>query len=158
MRERPAYLRTSTLWAALTALSIALAAIPAAPTPAIGGESLRDTYYAVAPFLFVAPFCAYFALMAGFYFWCERSWGQRYDDRLGQAHLWLTSIGLGLVLAPRAVLAYGGEPRRYVDYQGEFRTWNLVASAGQWLLLAGVIAFAAVGLRGLWMLVRAGAH
>jgi cytochrome c oxidase subunit 1 len=158
MRERPAYLRTSMLWAALTALSLALAAVPAAPTPAMGGATLRDTYYVVSPFSHALPFSAVFAAFAAFYFWCERAWSNRYDNRLGQLQLGLTALGFALVSSPRFFLAYIGEPRRYVDYPAAFQAWNYASSAGYLLVLVGLLAFAAVCLRGMWIAVRVEAH
>jgi cytochrome c oxidase subunit 1 len=158
MRERPAYLKTSMFWAALLALSIALAAAPAAPTPAMGGSSLSDTYYVVAPFSSALPFAAAFALFAAFYFWCERVWRGRYDDRLGQAHFWLTAAGFVLICAPRLVLAYGGDLSRRMADPATFQAGVYVTAAGYLLVMLGLVAFAVVCLRGMWMAVRVEAH
>jgi cytochrome c oxidase subunit 1 len=153
MRDRPALLRTSSLWLMAMGVLIALQAVEAGSAPVTGGgvgSGPRDTYYVVAPFHAVLPFALMFALFAAFYVWCERAWGARYDDRLGQAHLWATVGGVLLIMAPTLAIAFAG-----VRPQA-FAAWSGLPMIGYVLMLLGLLTFAVTCLRGMWMALRVG--
>ena len=148
MRARPAWLRTSSLWAALAAALLLAQLVGASPTPAIAGPTAAETWHVLAPFRFLLPLGIASAVFALFYFWCERVWGRRYDDRLGQAQVWLWIAGTLLIAAPRAILTFG--PAQTPGASGALGGLNFLPLAGTGLLFCGIMAFIAVAVRGLW--------
>ena len=156
MRERPAILRTSSLWAVALGGVMLMQLAPMAATPAIGvagggpDYSVRDTYYVMNPFGSMVVFGVIFAVFAAFYFWCEHAWGRRYDDRIGQVHLWLTVAGAALFSVPLWVLNFGGALADEVSGSGRFAWLNGASALGILLVGCGVLAFIVVCLRGLW--------
>lgn len=150
-RARPAWLRTSSLWAALAAALGLLQLVGAAPTPSIAGPTAAETWHALAPFRFLLPLALAAAAFGLFYLWCERGWGQRYDDRLGQAQAWLWIAGTLLIAAPRAILTFG--PALTRDAPAGLGGLNLLPLAGTGMLFCGIMAFIAVAVRGLWIVL-----
>ena len=52
----------------------------------------QDTYYVVAHFHYVLSLGAVFSLFAGFYYWFPKMSGKMYNEFLGQAHFWISSL------------------------------------------------------------------
>ena len=102
---------------------------------------LHNTYYVVAHFHYVLSLGAVFGLFAGFYYWFSKMTGYEYSERLGQLHFWVTFIGVNLTFFPMHFLGLAGMPRRYVDYPDAFAGWNMVASIGSLISVAGVVIF-----------------
>ncbi len=104
-------------------------------------ELLQDTYYVVAHFHYVMSLGSAFGIFAGFYFWVGKMSGRQYPERLGKLHFWLTFIGVNITFFPMHFLGLAGMPRRVVDYPNAFADWNLVASIGSYISLAGFGVF-----------------
>jgi cytochrome c oxidase subunit 1 len=123
-----------------------------AATPSIGGptDGAQDTYYVAVPFQSLIAFPFVFALFAAFYLWCERAWGPRYDDRLGQAHLGLTVAGVALLALPPSVLNFGGGLGDWFAQAGRLAWLNGASALGVLLLGCGILVFVILCLRGLW--------
>lgn len=105
---------------------------------------LQETYYVVAHFRYVMRIGALFALFAGAYFWLPRLTGYVYSAMLGNAHFWLTFIGVAIAIVPTNYLALASMPRATAEYADTFARWNAVSSVGAVIAGAGTLLFLAV--------------
>jgi cytochrome c oxidase subunit 1 len=113
---------------------------------------LHDTYYVIAHFHYVMSLGSAFAIFAGFYYWIGKMSGRQYPEFLGKLHFWLTFVGVNLTFFPMHFLGLSGMPRRVADYPDAFAGWNLVASVGSYISLAGLAVFLLV----VWRTLTAG--
>jgi cytochrome c oxidase subunit 1 len=108
-----------------------------------------DTYYIVAHFHYVLFGGAIFGIFAGLYYWWPKIFGKLLDERLGSWNFWLMFVGMNLTFGPMHILGLQGQPRRMVVWDpkltGEglfdWTFWNMVASAGSYILGLGVLVF-----------------
>jgi cytochrome c oxidase subunit I len=79
-------------------------------------QQVEDSYYIVAHFHFVIFGAAVFPILGGMYFWFPKLTGRMYNEPLGQASFWLTSIGTFVTFFPMHILGILGMPRRIYTY------------------------------------------
>lgn len=103
--------------------------------------AVHDTYYVVAHFHYTLSMGAVFGIFAGFYFWAEKFWGIKCDDKLSQVQFWSFFIGVNLTFFPMHFLGLAGMPRRIPDYPVAFAGWNYWASMGSVITFASIILF-----------------
>jgi cytochrome c oxidase subunit 1 len=104
----------------------------------------HDSYFVVAHFHYVLVPGAVFAIMAGVYYWLPKWSGRMYDEKIGKAHFWLSTIGVNVLFFPQHFLGLAGMPRRIPDYAVQFADWNMVSSIGAFGFGLSQILFAIV--------------
>ena len=103
-----------------------------------------DTYFVVAHLHYVFFGGTVMGLWAGIYYWYPKMFGRLLDERLGQAHFWLTFVGMNVTFFPMHFLGLHGMPRRtftYADGLG-FNGMNLLATLGAYVIAIGTLIFA----------------
>jgi cytochrome c oxidase subunit 1 len=100
-----------------------------------------DTYFVVAHIHYVFFGGTVMGLFAGIYYWFPKMSGRMLDERLGQAHFWLTFVGMNLTFFPMHFVGLLGMPRRiftYADGMG-WNGMNLAETLGSYILGAGTL-------------------
>jgi cytochrome c oxidase subunit 1 len=110
---------------------------------------VHDTHFVVGHFHYVILGGAVFALFGGMHYWLPKFYGRRYSERVAVVAWALMFAGFNVTFFAMKVLGMQGMPRRYFDYLPEFTTLNRVATAGSWLLAAGIFLMLANLFRGL---------
>ncbi|MER2527764.1 MAG: cytochrome c oxidase subunit I [Candidatus Competibacter denitrificans] len=102
----------------------------------------QDTYFVVAHFHYVLVPGAVFSIMAAAYYWLPKWTGHMYDEKLGQWHFWLSTIGVNVLFFPQHFLGLAGMPRRIPDYALQFTEFNMVSTVGAFMFGFSQILFA----------------
>jgi cytochrome c oxidase subunit I len=102
-----------------------------------------DTYFVVAHFHYVLFGGSMFGLFSGIYFWWPKITGRLLDERLGQLHFWLMTIGFNITFFPMHFLGVQGMPRRIYTYAAgmDWDLWNMVATAGSFSIAFSMLVF-----------------
>jgi len=102
----------------------------------------QDTYFVVAHFHYVLVPGAVFSIMAAAYYWLPKWTGHMYDEKLGQWHFWLSTIGVNILFFPQHFLGLAGMPRRIPDYALQFTEFNMVSTVGAFIFGFSQLLFA----------------
>lgn len=147
------------LWGAATRFNTPmLFAISFLPMFAIGGLTglplgltasdihFHDTYYVIGHFHYVVAPGTLFALFAGIYYWYPKATGRKMSEGLGQAHFWISLVGMNLVFFPMFIQGMAGMLRRGYDpsvyeYIEAVQGMTRMSSYGAFLLAIGQIPF-----------------
>jgi len=79
---------------------------------------LSDTYFVIAHFHMVMGVSPILVVFGAIYHWYPKMTGRMYNERLGQAHFWMTFLGTYSIYLPMHYLGFLGVPRRYFAYEG----------------------------------------
>lgn len=121
---------------------------------------VHDTFFIVAHFHYVLIGGVIFPIFAALYYWLPRMTGRMLDPRLGRWGFWLNFIGFNLTFFPMHIMGMLGMPRRVYTYQRELELdgYNILATAGAFMLAAGVLVFLIDLAKSLWTGPPAGAN
>jgi cytochrome c oxidase subunit I+III len=116
-------------------------------------QQITDSYFVVAHFHYVLMGASVFPIFAGVFLWLPKVSGRMYHERLGQVGFWTVFVGFNLTFFPMHISGLLGMPRRIYTYpQGlGWDLYNLLATAGAFLLALGILAIVA---NVLWTLLR----
>jgi cytochrome c oxidase subunit 1 len=85
---------------------------------------------------------AIFGIFAGTYYWFPKMFGRMMNERLGQAHFWLTFIGTYAIFMPMHYLGIAGHPRRYSQLT-EVKFLEPMMSLQEFITIAALITIGA---------------
>jgi cytochrome c oxidase subunit I+III len=103
----------------------------------------HDTYFVVAHLHYVLVGGMVFPLFAAIYYWAPALSRRALSERLGRWSFWLMFIGFNTAFLPMHLLGLWGMPRRVHTYPAEmgWQALNMLATAGAFMLAAGVVVF-----------------
>lgn len=117
---------------------------------------VHDTAFVVAHFHYTMAGGALMGFLAGIYYWWPKITGRMYSLAMGQVTALVIFIGFNLTFFPQFIIGSRGMPRRYFDYSRllennpEFTFYQMLSTAGGYLLVSGVALVAFTLLRSLW--------
>lgn len=103
---------------------------------------LHDTYFVVAHFHYVMMGSTLVAFLGGIHYWWPKITGRMYPERLGQLCALGVFFGFNLTFLPQFVMGARGMPRRYWDYDPEFKIFHQLSTVGAFIL--GISIFVSV--------------
>jgi cytochrome c oxidase subunit I len=103
---------------------------------------LHDTYFVVAHFHYVMMGSTLVAFLGGIHYWWPKITGRMYPERLGQLCAAGVFFGFNLTFLPQFVMGARGMPRRYWDYDPEFKIFHQLSTVGAFIL--GISIFTSV--------------
>jgi cytochrome c oxidase subunit 1 len=104
----------------------------------------HESYFIVAHMHYVLGGGSLFAIFAALFFWWPKMFGHKLDERLGKWCFWLLLVGFNVTFFPMHFMGIEGMPRRVFTYEstGQLPLLNAIATAGSYVMLAGVLVFA----------------
>ncbi len=117
---------------------------------------LHDTYWVVGHFHYIIFGGTGFAFLGAIHYWFPKMFNRMYNRKVAKWAWLILFIGFNLFYFSMLLLGWEGMPRRYYDYLPEFRTLQLTATVGSWVLIAGLILMFGNLFRGLFGTARGG--
>src|SRR5690606_18691225 len=84
-----------------------------------------------------------FPIFAGLYYWLPKMTGCMMNETFGKWSFWLMFLGFNATFFPMHLMGFLGLPRRVYTYPRilELDSYNLIATAGAFLMAAGTLMF-----------------
>jgi cytochrome c oxidase subunit 1 len=85
---------------------------------------------------------AVFGIFSATYFWFPKMFGRTLNETLGQAHFWLTFVGVYAIFVPFHLMGMLGHPRRIAEISG-YDFLKPLASVHVFITIAAIVTAAA---------------
>ncbi|MBK9031131.1 MAG: cbb3-type cytochrome c oxidase subunit I [Myxococcales bacterium] len=95
---------------------------------------LHDTYFVVAHFHYVMMGSTLIAFVGALHYWWPKLTAKMYPERVAQIAAVGVFIGFNLTFLPQFVMGSRGMPRRYWDYDPEFKIFHQLSTVGAFIL------------------------
>ncbi|MEX2446804.1 MAG: cbb3-type cytochrome c oxidase subunit I, partial [Dehalococcoidia bacterium] len=104
---------------------------------------VHDSFFVVAHFHYVLVGGVVFPIFAALYHWWPKMSGRALSAPLGHIAFWLVFIGFNVTFFPQHIVGMLGMPRRIYTYDAGlgWEIYNLISTAGYFVLAVGVIVF-----------------
>jgi cytochrome c oxidase subunit 1 len=103
---------------------------------------LHDTYFVVAHFHYVMMGSTLIAFVGALHYWWPKVTGKMYPERIARITAVGVFVGFNLTFLPQFVMGSRGMPRRYWDYDPEFKLFHQLSTVGAFIL--GISLFTVV--------------
>ena len=100
---------------------------------------VTDTYFVVAHFHYIMVGGTVSAYFAGLHYWWPKITGRLYPEAWARFAAILMFFGFNFTFFPQFIVGYLGMPRRYHVYPPEFQVYNVLSSAGAFVLAAAYL-------------------
>jgi cytochrome c oxidase subunit 1 len=103
----------------------------------------HQSYFIVAHMHYVLGGGSLFAIFAALFFWWPKMFGRKLREGLGAWCFWLLFVGFNVTFLPMHFMGLEGMARRVYTYDssGSLPLLNIIATAGSYLMAAGVLVF-----------------
>ncbi|MEX1022003.1 MAG: cytochrome c oxidase subunit I [Dehalococcoidia bacterium] len=135
-------IRAPFLWALGFIFTFVIGGISGVMTAVVPFDwQVHDTYFVVAHFHYVLVGGVVFPIMGALHHWFPKMSGRMYHEGLAQVTFWLFFIGFNTTFFVQHYLGLIGMPRRVYTYSEGlgWDVWNLVSSAGAYIIAVAVI-------------------
>jgi cytochrome c oxidase subunit I len=95
---------------------------------------LHDTYFVVAHFHYVMMGSTLVAFLGGIHYWWPKMTGRMYNEGIARLCAIGVFVGFNLTFLPQFVMGSRGMPRRYWDYDPEFKIFHQLSTIGAMIL------------------------
>ena len=102
---------------------------------------VHDTYFVVGHFHYVMFGGTGMAFFAALLYWFPKMFGKMYNEKVAVASWFPMFIGFNMLYFAMLILGYQGMPRRYYDHLPQFHDSQVIATAGSFILVAGLVMF-----------------
>jgi cytochrome c oxidase subunit 1 len=102
-------------------------------------QHVHDTYFIVAHFHYVMFGGTGVAFFAALLYWFPKMTGKMYSKTAAFVSWFPFFIGFNMLYFTMFVLGYEGMPRRYYDHLPRYHTGHVVATAGSWIMVLGLV-------------------
>jgi cytochrome c oxidase subunit 1 len=99
---------------------------------------LTKTYFIVGHIHYVVFGGTGFGLFAALHYWLPKMFGKMYNKRVAKTAFWMVFTGFNILYFPFFILGWMGMPRRSYHYLPQFQIYNVVATVGSWIMVAGI--------------------
>jgi cytochrome c oxidase subunit 1 len=117
---------------------------------------LHATYWVVGHFHYIIFGGMGFAFFGALHYWFPKMFNRMYNRKVAKWAWLLLFVGFNVFYFSMLLLGWQGMPRRYYDYLPEFRTLQVTATVGSWILVAGLVVMFVNLFRGLFKGEKAG--
>jgi cytochrome c oxidase subunit 1 len=100
---------------------------------------LTDTYFIVAHFHYVMFGGMGVIFFAALHYWFPKMFGKMYNEKVSMIACTMFVIGFNMLYFTMFILGYMGMPRRYYDYLPQFQGYQVHATIGSWIMVAGLV-------------------
>lgn len=109
-------------------------------------QQVTDSYFVVAHFHYVLFGGAVLPLLAGVFYWWPKITGRTINEKAGKWSFAVVFAGFNLTFFPMHISGLEGMPRRIYTYGPDtgWTIWNVLSTAGSYLLGAGFVITAVV--------------
>lgn len=102
--------------------------------------NVHDTYFVVGHFHIVMGLSGVFGMIAGVYHWFPKIFGRMLNNKLGNAHFWITIVSAYGIFFPMHFLGLAGVPRRYYT-NSEFPLFENMININELITWFAILAF-----------------
>jgi cytochrome c oxidase subunit 1 len=95
---------------------------------------LHDTYFVVAHFHYVMMGSTLVAFLGALHYWWPKFTGRMFNESVGRTCAIGVFFGFNLTFLPQFVMGARGMPRRYWDYDPEFKIFHQLSTIGAFIL------------------------